>query len=957
MNTPDDAEQRRLKELKSFRLLDTSKEVEFDRLTAMVARLCNAPIALVTLVDENRLYFKSSYGLDVPEIERCDDSFCVHAIQGTGMLEVTDTTTDPRFCNNPLVTGATNIRFYAGIPLISNGHAIGTLCVLDVEPRTLSQPQREALEVLAEKVMTQIMLRRQVGIAADEISTDYEVEALHALARSKRAYKMLIRCNESMMRIDDEHELLISICQAIVELGGYGVAWVGYAQDDEYKSITKIASYGHEVGFIDEMKLSWSETQPMGRGVGGRAIRSGEPIVESDVLQNPDYPLIDHAKRYGYRGIVALPLRQGGSTFGLVSMNSKMPFNIPNEELELLQQMANNLAFGIMYIRTQKEQQRIQQAIKDLATKVSTAYGQDIYQQLALIMTEALEADAGFITTLVPDYPPTMARTKGAVIDGRLVENFEYALKGTPCDLVIANDECLEPVGVSERFPDDTMLVEFGCQAYVGVRVRNAKCQPIGIVTVLYRHPLNASDNIISTLNIFAARTAAEIERQAQEAQIQHLAFYDSLTKLPNRQLLRDRLQQALLVSSRIKRMGAVLFIDLDNFKTLNDTLGHDVGDMLLQQVAERLNLCVRESDTVARLGGDEFVLLLEEVSEVAEDAAAQARVVGEKILASFSAPFVLGTHEHRCTPSIGITLFGEQSSSVDDVLKNADMAMYQAKNAGRNTLRFFEPAMQDAVSLRAATEKGLHQALKQQQFVLNFQPQMDDDGKLRSAEVLVRWQHPECGEILPATFIALAEETGLISDIGQWVLKAACTKLAEWAEQLDLADISLSVNVSPRQFHHPDFLAQVLAILQETGANPRRLRLELTEGLLVDDVDEAIDKMAALRAEGISFSLDDFGTGYSSLAYLKRLPLSQLKIDQFFVKDVLTNSSNSAIIRTIIALGYSLGLQVMAEGVESKSQREYLKRLSCHAYQGYFLSHPLPEKAFEDFVRAASSA
>ncbi|MFM9912756.1 MAG: putative bifunctional diguanylate cyclase/phosphodiesterase, partial [Methylophilaceae bacterium] len=501
------------------------------------------------------------------------------------------------------------------------------------------------------------------------------------------------------------------------------------------------------------------------------------------------------------------------------------------------------------------------------------------------------------------------------------------------------------------------LFVELGVEAYVGVRIRNAVFDLIGIVNVFYRHSLQRSEAIIATLKIFATRAGAEMERQAAEAEIQHLAFYDSLTNLPNRQLLHDRLQQALLVSDRTKRMGAVLFIDLDNFKTLNDTMGHDMGDLLLQQVAERLNLCVRESDTVARLGGDEFVLLLEEISEVAEDAATQARVVGEKILASFSTPFELGTHEHRCTPSIGITLFGDQASSVDEMLKNADLAMYQAKSAGRNTLRFFEPAMQAAISLRAATEKGLHLALEKQQFVLHFQPQLDDDGKLQSAEVLVRWQHPENGQILPATFIALAEETGLISDIGQWVLQAACKQLAAWAEQPDLAHISLSVNVSPRQFRHPDFLAQVLATLQETGANPYRLKLELTEGLLVDNVEEAIDKMAALKAEGVSFSLDDFGTGYSSLAYLKRLPLSQLKIDQFFVKDVLTNSNNSAIIRTIIALGYSLGLQVMAEGVESRSQREYLKRLSCHAYQGYFLSHPLPANEFEDFVRAASSA
>ncbi|MCE9633196.1 MAG: EAL domain-containing protein [Methylophilales bacterium] len=952
MNASDDAELRRLKELKSFKLLDTPKEVEFDRLTAMVARLCSAPIALVTLVDENRLYFKSSYGLDVIQTDRSVDSFCVHAIQGTGMLEVAETTTDPRFCNNPLVTGATNIRFYAGIPLISNGHAIGTLCVLDVVPRTLSQRQREALEVLAEQVMTQIMLRRQVGIAADEVTTDYEVEALHALARSKRAFKMLIRCNESMMRINNEHELLVSICQTIVELGGYGMAWVGYAQDDEYKSITKVASFGDGVGFIDEMKLSWSETQPSGRGVGGRTIRLGQPIVEPDVLHNPDYALLDKAKQYGYRGVIGLPLRHKGRTFGMLSMASNLPFNLPAEEVELLQKMADNLAFGIMSIRDQHESDRIRLAIEEVAQLATGNEEHNIFQRLALAMVAAVGADAGYISKFLPGNPPTMARTLGSVIDGKLDEECDYELAGTPCDALIAGDECLIPVAIKERFPNDPFFTEFGIEAYMGVRVRNVASEPIGIVNAFYRQPLQYSEAIIETLKIFAVRVAAEMERELVASQIQHLAFYDSLTNLPNRQLLHDRLQQALQFCSRNKQIGALLFIDLDNFKILNDTMGHDLGDRLLRKVAERLSLCVRESDTVARLGGDEFVLLLEEVSDAAEIAAAQARVVAEKILHSFSESFLLGDHEHRCTPSIGIALFGDQTHDADEVLKHADLAMYRAKHEGRNAFCFFEPEMQAVIALRAATEKGLRQAIKHQQFLLHYQPQLDHEGKLAGAEVLLRWQSEECGEILPAQFIALAETTGLINEIGHWVLQTTCSQLAEWAEHPEFSNLSLSVNVSPRQFRHPDFLEQVLSVLHQTGANPKRLKLELTEGLLVDDVESVIVKMAALKLEGVSFSLDDFGTGYSSLSYLKSLPLSQIKIDQLFVQDIFTNQNSSSIIRTIIALGYSLGIEVMAEGVESKSQREYLKRLSCHAYQGYFLSRPLPVAEFEVFVR-----
>lgn len=951
MHDADDTEQLRLKELKSFGVLDTLPEADFDRLTRLVARICNVPIAMVSLVDGERQWFKSSVGLDVRETDR-NISFCTHAIQGAELFVVPDAQSDVRFSSSPLVTGEPHIRFYAGMPLISNGHALGTLCAIDKVPRTLTEQQKEALQLLAAQVMMQLELRRQSGSLASEFVPDYEVETLFALSRTNRAYKMLLSCNEAMIRTQEEDALLHAICRLIVEVGGYRMAWVGYAQDDDNKSILPMAHYGRGGDLIEQANLSWSEHQPKGRGPAGRCIRSGQPVVSADITQDPTYPILELALQQGFHGMASLPLRYQGRVMGALMLYSADVLHMPQQELSLLQQMADDLTFGIMNIRAQQEQRRIQLAMAKVAAMVSVGNGTDIFQQLALNMVEALGADGGAIARLAPEGVPTTAHTMAAVLDGKLIDNFDYALEGTPCNELIKNEECLVPIAASVRYPQDILFGQLGVEAYACVRIRNAKFELIGIASVFFRRPLQRSEAIIATLKIFATRAAAEIERQTTEAEIQHLAFYDSLTQLPNRQLLHDRLQQALLVSGRNKRLGAVLFIDLDNFKALNDTLGHDVGDLLLQQVAARLNLCVRESDTVARLGGDEFVLLLEEISDVAEEAATHARIVGEKILAGFSAPYVLGAHEHHCTPSIGITLFGDQAGSVDDVLKNADMAMYQAKNAGRNALRFFEPAMQAAISLRVATEKGLHQALQKNQFVLHFQPQLDDEGKLQSAEALVRWQHPENGEILPATFIALAEETGLISDIGQWVLQAACTKLAEWAEQEDLAHINLSVNVSPRQFHHPDFLAQVLTSLKSTGANPHRLKLELTEGLLVDNVEDTIAKMESLKAEGVSFSLDDFGTGYSSLAYLKRLPLSQLKIDQFFVKDLLTNANNSAIIRTIIALGYSLGLQVMAEGVESKSQREYLKRLSCYAYQGFFLSPPLPVDEFEAFVR-----
>lgn len=437
--------------------------------------------------------------------------------------------------------------------------------------------------------------------------------------------------------------------------------------------------------------------------------------------------------------------------------------------------------------------------------------------------------------------------------------------------------------------------------------------------------------------------------RKTAEDQINNLAFYDPLTHLPNRRLLMDRLEQAWTASVRRRRKNALLFIDLDNFKTLNDTLGYIQGDLLLEQVAKRLTNCVREGDTVARLGGDEFVMLLEDLSESELEAANQAKAVSEKILFALNQSYQLGNGDHHSTPSIGVALFGgEQQESIDAPLKHAELAMYQTKTAGRNAVSFYDPQMQVEVAARAALEADLRAAVLADQFILYYQAQVVGDGRLTGVEALVRWQHPKRGLVPPAEFIALAEETGLILPLGQWVLETACKQLAQWATRPETARLSVAVNVSARQFHHKDFVDQVLAVLEHSGANPKRLKLELTESLLVDDVEGIIAKMSALKAIGVSFSLDDFGTGYSSLSYLKRLPLDQLKIDQGFVRNILTDPNDAAIAKMVIVLAESLGLTVIAEGVEIEAQKDFLAHQGCHAYQGYFFGRPMPVGDFE---------
>ena len=435
-------------------------------------------------------------------------------------------------------------------------------------------------------------------------------------------------------------------------------------------------------------------------------------------------------------------------------------------------------------------------------------------------------------------------------------------------------------------------------------------------------------------------------DAKAAEVEIRQLAFYDPLTGLPNRRLLLDRLFQTLNTSSRTGRMVALLFVDLDNFKTLNDTLGHHTGDLLLQEVAHRITGSLRDVDTVARLGGDEFVVLLEGLNEHSESAAAEAKAVGEKILAAVGKTYMLNGRECLSTSSIGITVFWDHLENVDDVLQKAELAMYQAKAAGRNTIRFFAPALQAAVNARATMEEALRQAIRLNQFLLYYQPQVDR-GCIVGAEALIRWKHPSRGILAPGEFILLAEETGQILPLGNWVLETACMQIAAWADHEQTVNITVAVNISARQFRQPEFVNQVLAALDRTGANPRNLKLELTESMLLDDVDDVIAKMAALKAHGLKFSLDDFGTGYSSLSYLKRLPLDQLKIDKSFVQDLLVDCRGGAIAQAIVALGRAMGLSVIAEGVETEEQRDFLAGLDCHLFQGYLFSRPRPLEEF----------
>ncbi|WLI74646.1 bifunctional diguanylate cyclase/phosphodiesterase [Halomonas alkalicola] len=459
---------------------------------------------------------------------------------------------------------------------------------------------------------------------------------------------------------------------------------------------------------------------------------------------------------------------------------------------------------------------------------------------------------------------------------------------------------------------------------------------------------LSAVRNAAGTTTHFVATFSDLTERKAAEQKIHQLAFFDPLTGLPNRRLMLDRLEVALKDSYRSGEFGALMFLDLDHFKQVNDTLGHHAGDQLLQAVAQRLEGVLRDTDTVARLGSDEFAILLHDLGTELEEVAVIAERVAHKLLAVMQAPMSLGEERLGVSVSVGVTLYRDHETTLDEILQQADLALFQAKAAGRNTLAFFDPEMQVRLQARARLEADLRQALPKGELRLYYQPQVDERGVVIGVEALVRWQHPVRGQVSPGEFIPLAEENRLIVAIGHWVLETACRQLAAWAADPARSALSLSVNVSPRQFREPDFVDRVLETLEATGAPASRLKLEVTESLLLEARDEARSRMLELRARGVGFALDDFGTGYSSLAYLKRLPLDQLKIDQSFVRDLLEDEASEAIVASTIALAQSLKLEVVAEGVETEAQRAWLLAHGCRAFQGYLFGRPVAVEALE---------
>ncbi len=648
-----------------------------------------------------------------------------------------------------------------------------------------------------------------------------------------------------------------------------------------------------------------------GPGTSVRAARTGRRAVVADVFADDTWaPFVGLARSAGVRACWAEPvLDKMHRVLGVFTLYPDRPGLPGPQHIELMERCAGLAGLAI-------ERQRQDADLRVAATAFET-------QESVAI----LDADRRIVRV-----NRAFSRTFGFSME---------EVRGRPIAMV--RSERQPPSYFIEIWDTVTRLGTW--QGEVWYRRKSGEVFPSwASVTSVRDEDGRVSHHVVTMFDITA-------QKQAQE-EIRQLAYFDPLTELPNRRMLMDQLRHALAAARRSQHHGALLFLDLDNFKAINDTLGHDKGDALLREVARRLARTLRESDTVARLGGDEFVILLADLDHESVAAAREVEVVAGKLLAALREPYDLGGVSHHNSASLGISLFGLSETSTDELFRQADLALHQAKAAGRDSYRFFDPVMQARVSERVALERELRLGLQAHQFRLHYRPQVDGGGQMTGAEVLLRWQHPARGMVSPATFIPLAEESGLILPLGRWVLEQACRQLARWAERTQTAHLTLAVNVSSRQLRQADFVNEVLSVLAETGAHPARLKLELTESLLLDNVADTIAKMEELKARGVGFSLDDFGTGYSSLAYLKRLPLDQLKIDQGFVKDALTNPNDAAIVQAIVALGRSLGLQVIAEGVETWEQREFLARQGCHYCQGYLFGRPGPVEALAPFLQ-----
>lgn len=734
-------------------------------------------------------------------------------------------------------------------------------------------------------------------------------QAEQAQLRLNRAFRLLSSGNELLVHAENEQKLLSDICRQIVEIGDYLMAWVGFAVQDESKTVRPVAESGYEKDYLEKITISWADTDT-GRGPTGTAIRTGITQINQNCLINPLMaPWREAALQRGYQASIALPLVDEKEAFGALTIYSSIPEAFNEDEVKLLQKLADGLSFGILTLRSAAIRQKAETELRQSE------------ERYRLVLENAADA----VIIINPE------------------KRFVYANKQTTQMLGYSVDDLLAlsvfdilPPEEKQRAQDVIDQLEEVTDLRFEIRLKRDDNSTV---------PVEINAVMLPDGNFFGACRDIT-ERKNYESRLEYQATHDALTGLANRNLLTDRIEQSIAHAHRSGKSVAVIMLDLDRFKLINDTLGHATGDTLLQEIAKRLSNCVRSGDTVARLGGDEFMIAIPDV--VSEDGVG---TLSRNILNVVAKPMSVAGNEMVITASLGVAIYPRDGELVPTLFKNADIAMYRAKELGRNSFQFYAPEMNSRMLGRLELENGLRRALENGELALYYQPKVDlRHGNMVGAEALIRWNHPVAGIVSPGDFIPLAEETGLIVPIGEWVIETACKQIKTWQDQ-GLPDITVAVNLSARQFQQENLIQVVEQGLKMSGIQARHLELEVTESSVMVNPEKTIAILHDLKRIGVKIALDDFGTGYSSLNYLKRFPIDSLKIDQSFVRDIISDPDDAAIAKLVISLAHSLKQTVIAEGVENEAQLRFLQRNQCDEMQGYFFSRPLPAEEFASLL------
>ncbi len=804
-------------------------------------------------------------------------------------------------------------------------------------------------------------LRRLIGSSMDTLGSKIQSAStdelgifatqLSKLLDEQQLDKERLAFSNELLKASHSHENLAKLLQTIVDRTcqtlGDDICSLSLC-DAHRKKLVCVARSNTDYKLDGHFKISLDETSLI-----TEVFHSGQTQIIEDA---PNDPRIHQQLRevFKVQSSAAVPLVAGEKIIGVLQTSSiDSSHSYSEHEIKILQAFAQEAAVIQSFFEDLKYRRKAETAITQIMQGVSTATGVDFFNAMTLHMANILQADSCGVVTTIENSTDTV-ETLAYFYDGEIIPNTQYALSGTPCETIIGQQVHTYASNIQSTFPEDEFLTEINMESYVGIPLFNSQNKPLGLLFAMFRTQIKNIEFNESVMRIFAARTSAEIERTHTEERIKRMAYYDDLTQLPNRAYLLDRLQHDIAHAHRHQTRLAVMMMDLDHFKKINDSLGHPVGDGLLIEVAQRLQKCIRKEDTVARLGGDEFIILQADFDS-RETAINHVSRITKQLHKTLKEHYTIAEHTLMITTSCGIAIYPDDGESAEQLIKHADTALYKAKAAGRDNYQFFSSEMNTAAMQRLQMESDIHHAIENEEFYVVYQPKVSvTDNRIIGAEALLRWQHPERGNIPPDQFIPIADETGQIIQLGEYVMQHACIQTSElWCSSGSCDELgSLSVNVSPRQFQQHNFITKFQQILEHNKTRPDCMELEITENILIDDTRKVNEKLHTLKDMGIKISIDDFGTGYASLRYLQQLPIDIIKIDRSFINHITDNPNDLAIVKTIMSMAENLNIEVIAEGVETAEQLEKLKQLGCLFYQGFYFSEPVSKEKLAEMIQ-----